>query len=509
MKPIQIRYQLYYRIRKKWRSLLGYKIPRKEFGDGLSNILLNQSIDSYKSYIDKNEFIFLNKKKVFEGKIDWNCSDFGKLWTYNLNYFEFLHQKNFQKENGLILINDFIQNFDILKDGLEPFPTSLRIINWIKFLLGNKINDSIILNNLYTQIYLLLDNIEYHIQGNHLLENAFALLYGGIIFKDHKVLKKSEELLSVQLEEQILDDGAHFELSPMYHQHMFFRILDSINLINNSDYDNKLIIDLLHQKAILMQGWLKKMTFTNGDIPHFNDSSLDIAPQSYSLFNYADRLKVESMKVDVSDSGYRVFKNEKYELIIDTGKIGPDYIPGHGHCDIFSFVLYVDRIPVIVDTGTSVYGGNIDKRKIERNTGSHNTVKVEGFEQSQVWGDFRVARRSFPVIINENKNLIELEYKHFTGQYTHNRKIILTETEIEIIDSIHPNLSSKSILHFNSDVDLNIKTSSVDFGRGNIKFSNGEIEEKGYFLANGFNKTIESIKVEIKFESELKMTFKF
>ena len=35
------------------------------------------------------------------------------------------------------------------------------------------------------------------------------------------------------------------------------------------------------------------------------------------------------------------------------GKIGPDYILGHAHNDIFSFILYVDNEPFIIDRGIS------------------------------------------------------------------------------------------------------------------------------------------------------------
>ena len=67
--------------------------------------------------------------------------------------------------------------------------------------------------------------------GNHLLENAFALLFSSYYFQNEKFYNKSTFLLKSQLNEQILKDGGHFELSPMYHQIVFHRLLDSIQLI--------------------------------------------------------------------------------------------------------------------------------------------------------------------------------------------------------------------------------------------------------------------------------------
>ena len=67
-----------------------------------------------------------------------------------------------------------------------------------------------------------MDNIEYHILGNHLLENGFSLFFGAYYFQDEKFYVKAKKILTDELDEQILEDGAHFELSSMYHQIMLF-----------------------------------------------------------------------------------------------------------------------------------------------------------------------------------------------------------------------------------------------------------------------------------------------
>ena len=58
-----------------------------------------------------------------------------------MNYFDFLNQENISKETGVRLIQDFIKNDALLKDGKEPYPISLRGINWVKFLSKIKIRD--------------------------------------------------------------------------------------------------------------------------------------------------------------------------------------------------------------------------------------------------------------------------------------------------------------------------------------------------------------------------------
>jgi hypothetical protein len=233
----------------------------------------------------------LNLSKSFN-KIDWNYAGYGKLWTYNLNYFDFLSQDS--DVDKLKLINSFIDNSKNIDAGMEAFPISLRGINWIKYLSFNNIRDKKIDDSLYAQYYILLDSLEYHLLGNHLLENAFSLLFGAYYFQDEVLYKKAKELLLEQLEEQILDDGGHFELSVMYHQIMLFRLLDCLNLVKNSSWMERELLDFLTLKAEMMLAWLEEISYENGDIPLLNDSANGIAPLTEQLISYGERLELKS-----------------------------------------------------------------------------------------------------------------------------------------------------------------------------------------------------------------------
>ena len=146
------------------------------------------------------------------------------------------------KDIGIHLINDFIKNDKILKEGKEPYPISLRGINWVKFLSKFQVKDKIIDTSLHNHFHNLLDNLEFHLLGNHLLENAFSLLFGSFYFQDEKLYNKSKKILITELNEQILEDGSHFELSPMYHQIMLFRVLDCIQLIKLNSWKNLVLM---------------------------------------------------------------------------------------------------------------------------------------------------------------------------------------------------------------------------------------------------------------------------
>ena len=166
LKPIQLYYRFYYFLRNRILTKDVVQKPVPIFESIKWEKRSNFSINYLKS---NKSFTFLNITHQFTGKIDWNYNEYGKLWTYNLNYFDFLNQNGISKEIGIDLINDYIKNDKTLKVGKESYPISLRGINWVKFLSKNGINNAIINKALYKHYIILLVNLEYHLLGNHLL----------------------------------------------------------------------------------------------------------------------------------------------------------------------------------------------------------------------------------------------------------------------------------------------------------------------------------------------------
>lgn len=495
LKSKQIYFRLYYFVRNRYRKKIGFKYPI--FKNIKSNSLIFQeSIANYKSYFSNNKFEFLNIEKQFD-TIDWNFKDFGKLWTYNITYFDFLNQEDISKDEALKLIYDFIDKEATLKDAIEPFPISLRGINWIKFLSKEKIKDENIDTILYKHYMILLDNLEYHLLGNHLLENGYSLLFGAYYFQDEKLYVKAKKILESELKEQILEDGAHFELTPMYHQIMFFRLLDCINLVKNNTFKNQELLKFLENKASLMLSWLDNITLKNGEIPLLNDSAFEIAPTSTNLFEYAKRLEIKSLYLPLGQSGYRKIYKEKYECIVDIGNIGPDYIPGHAHSDTFNFVVNYENKSFIVDTGLSTYETN-QTRTNERKTSAHNTVEINQKDQSEVWGGFRVANRAKIIEIEEKENFIKASHDGYKKDgVIHTRTWLFEETKIIIEDKLNKEANAIARLHFHPNISKEEILNKISC-KNEIKFSK-------YNYAPKFNTQIDAIVIEIAFNKQLRM----
>lgn len=451
--------QIYYRLRYKFFK----PIILKKINYQIRNNSLNIKVPiKYKNFrIGPNKFKFIN----FIGDVNLKFYDDAsapKLWNYNLNYFDFLNSeesKLYQNEY-LNLIKLWVESVKINSTnsiGWDPYPTSKRIVNWIKWILtGNSLSEELV-KNLYLQGRWLNHRIEWHILGNHLLCNAKALIFIGAFFKteeSNKWLYQGLKIFDSQIDEQINNDGGHFELSPMYHSIILEDLLDVYNIsliyddIFTDEFKQKII-----QKILQMFSWLQLMTHPNGELSHFNDTANNIAPNFEQLLMYSDRLNIKNVKNEIhqaqniflnhlAESGFINITTPQAVAILDVGKIGPEYQPGHAHADSLSFELSLFGHRVIVNSGTSCYEVS-SQRMIERATLAHSTVEINNLSSSEIWGAFRVGRRAYPreLDINLNESSAEVScahdgYQYLLGNPIHKRTWLINANELLINDHI-------------------------------------------------------------------------
>jgi uncharacterized heparinase superfamily protein len=212
-------------------------------------------------------------------------------------------------------------------------------------------------------------------------------------------LQKGLELLDEQHREQLLADGAHFELSPMYHAIILMDVLDLIQL--GQCYPGGALGQKMQEwrgTAVAMTNWLEGMLHPDGEIPSFNDAAFGIAPAPIEILDYAHKLGVVRPVADGSThhydvSGYIAVRQHNQVALLDVAAIGPDYIPGHAHADTLSFEWSLFGQRVLVNSGISEYGVSAERLR-QRGTAAHNTVVVNDESSSEVWSGFRVARRA-------------------------------------------------------------------------------------------------------------------
>jgi len=410
---------------------------------------------------DGKEYVFKYLGEVSNFKnINWSDQERELLWNYNLHYFDYINGNSVNLDENISkgLIHDWIKrnSFNSTDNiGWQPYPTSIRIINWIKWNLRTGHEDAEINQSIFLQARYLYKNIEWHILGNHLFSNAKALVYAGIYFDSAESqiwLNRGLSLINNEIDNQVLNDGGNFELSTMYHAIFYEDVLDLINILGISQVDDLNLLQKLKDCASKMNYWLLNMTHPDDEISIFNDAAHNIVANPKELNNYHLSLGIKTISdqksdsplnyVHFKDSGYTKIYSENATAFLDCAKAGADYIPSHAHADTLSFELSIFNKRLIVNGGTSRYG-NSDQRNFERSTASHNTVEINNKNSSQVWNGFRLGNRAKPLDfeINNHGNSIEVACSHdgYASIYNnllHRRRWILKENSLEIIDEI-------------------------------------------------------------------------
>lgn len=75
-------------------------------------------------------------------------------------------------------------------------------------------------------------------------------------------------------------------------------------------------------------------------------------------------------------------------MVVDAGPIGYGSIAAHGHADALSFTLSLGGHEMLVDPGTFTYRADSPWRRYFRGTCAHNTLRVDGLDQSEPGGSF-------------------------------------------------------------------------------------------------------------------------
>ncbi|MDB5905722.1 MAG: Heparinase family protein, partial [Betaproteobacteria bacterium] len=363
------------------------------------------------SLVERERFCLLNQTHALSDR-GWDDEALDKLWRYHLHYFDDLNAEGADSRTPWHreLIERWVrENPPAAGSGWEPYPTSLRIVNWIKWALAGNALPQVCADSLAAQARWLSRRLEIHLLGNHLFANAKALLFAGVYFDGREAQgwqDKALLILAREIPEQILGDGGHFERSTMYHALALEDMLDLCNVV--AAYPNAAAPgradEIRHWREQVgpMRAWLAAMCHPDGEIAFFNDAALGIAPARVELEDYASRLAFLPLAapagpvIALGESGYVRVDLDAAVALLDVAPVGPDYLPGHAHADTLSFELSVFGQRVFVNSGTSCYGGGAERLR-QRGTAAHNTVVVDGKDSSEVWGGFRVARRARPL----------------------------------------------------------------------------------------------------------------
>lgn len=355
----------------------------------------------------------LNKSAQFEAGVQWSGQVKGDpLWVETLHYFEWTRPllEAFKKTGNQIyvaeiisLIKDWIrQNPPGKGPGWRPYPLSRRLICWMKawIILESselKLQEEIpaFYSSIKQQTHFLSKNLEFSLMNNHLIANGAALAWVGTVFADWKEAerwrKTGYELVWEECLRQVNREGFHAERSTSYQLLVYQDLVEVVDLALL--YGIPVPADVLDRLESMEQAALG-LVRPDGQLPLLNDAVRGYPRQLPSFLLSSGEGEGDPSRV-YPETGYAVMRSgwspEDAYLVFDCGPLGPDWNPGHGHADALSFELYASGLPLIVDPGTYAYHEQ-PWRDYFRGTSAHNTLVVDGKDQSELWGSFRVGR---------------------------------------------------------------------------------------------------------------------
>jgi len=181
--------------------------------------------------------------------------------------------------------------------------------------------------------------------------------------------------------------------------------------------------------------------------------------------------------------GIAVLNGIDFKLVMDFGPLGYLRTAAHGHADSLSIWLAVDEQYLLVDAGTYAYHTHPPWRTYFRGTAAHNTVRVDGLDQSVMAGRFLWGTRAAAGLVNfeEHTGMWSLEAQHngytrLRDPVVHRRRIDCCKGNlaIRIEDTLACDSSHEVELHWHLHEDAEVTESAqaaiVGFRGRQIRF---------------------------------------
>lgn len=153
-----------------------------------------------------------------------------------------------------------------------------------------------------------------------------------------------------------------------------------------------------------------------------------------------EALRVQEAKLPVhtafAQGGYYVLgcdfeTGREVRIVADTGPLGYREIAAHGHADALSFTLSCGGLEMLVDPGTYAYHADAEWRAYFRGTSAHNTVRIDGHDQSEQGGNFMWLRKATACasawMSSADQDLLEGShdgYSRLADPVTHRRRFV-------------------------------------------------------------------------------------
>jgi hypothetical protein len=332
--------------------------------------------------------------------------------------------------------------------------------------------------------------------NNHLLGELTGLFVAATTWPLWPQSKTWRETALRELQEQALaqngSDGVNREQAVWYHH----EVADMLLIAGLVARANGIELAAQYwQRLEAMMEYIASIMDVSGNVPNFGDADdaviarLDPAPDAHvyrsqlaagavvfgraafaakagafddkSRWLLGDRAaeRFASLSVPLTPSpprrefpvaGYYVLGHEfdtprEVRIVADAGRLGYLSIAAHGHADALSFTLSAAGEELLIDPGTFAYHTQKQWRDYFRGTSAHNTVRIDGQDQSIGAGNFLWLSHA-PVRVLEFAATPELDrlvaehdgYRRLADPVTHRRELLLdhSNSAVTIVDQL-------------------------------------------------------------------------
>ena len=403
--------------------------------------------------------------------------------------------------------------------------------------------------------------------NNHLIVEISAVLHAGIMFNYKPWITLAESILTREIFLQNYSDGINKEESEYYQtfemevlaldlrllrlndiepsrpwdkllksmsRYISNSIGDHDEIISFGDDDDGRIIDFhggcnhfkytLELMSLLLDERYTELSLTNSDDNNTNMFSSPISETVLWLFSKEDIIKSKdksyyrrNTSVVRPEGGMTVFRTSDENDTIPDILIGIDHAPlgygsiaAHGHSDALSFQMFADGTRIFADPGTYIYHCDTESRNEFRRTSRHNTVCINGIDQSEMLGPFLWGRKAECTLdgFTSSEDIDEVMASHNGyAPIKHTRKFTFKKKEVILLiedwltkdgEPFVPDDSNKALFNLLlgekaslSPLDSNVKTDNAsEINIASKKFSTYKFET-----------TTGIIKVKVEFVS--------